>query len=238
MQQIVNEMGPVEGTNVEGTGAQGTRADSDASAGGRPDAGLHPPKRLYRIHKGRMFAGVCNGLAAYFGLDVVLVRVIFLVLIVITFGWGFFGYWILAKIIPEAYTSDERAAAHGQAPFNAQELIDQAKKTAADFKSSADFTSREWRRQWREQRRQWRSQHREWRRQWRAGVGNPRTWAPPAPSHPATRVALMMPIFSIVSLAFFIVFAMAMWSLITTGAIDGWALPAGMPLWAVSGGRV
>src|SRR5205823_600461 len=132
-----------------------------------------------------MFAGVCTGLAAYFGIDVVIVRILFLLATFFTFGFGgWVAYWVLVFIIPEAETSEERAAAHGQPPFNAQDIIDQAKKTAADFKGTFDSSGREWRRQWREQRRQWRAQHRAWRQQWRDSVRG-RPWAPWSGSPPA-----------------------------------------------------
>jgi phage shock protein PspC (stress-responsive transcriptional regulator) len=188
---------------------------------------------LYRIQEGAVWAGVCNGLAAYFGLDPAIVRIIFIVLTAVTFGWGVLGYFVLAQIIPEARTSDERAAAYGQ-PFNAQEIVDQVKKHAADFAHSDDWT--QWKRQWREQRRQWRRQHREWRRQWRGRVGPPPwgMWNPtPRPSY-ATPVwaGVLLPVFSIVGVALFGCLAFAVISLVNTGAIAGWPLPEGIPLWA------
>lgn len=231
MAQILKEMGPVEG---------GSQADADAGKNRTTDqgpaAGARPRKRLYRIREGAMWAGVCNGIAAYIGIDVVFVRIIFVILMVWTAGLGFMGYWILAMIIPEAYTSDDRAAAHGEPPFNAQEIIDQAKKTAADFKGAAEYTGREWKRQFHEQRRQWRAQHRQWRRQWRDQTRT-RWWGPPGPSplvSPAVgySAGLMMPIFSIISVALFVVLIASMVSLIDTGAIFWWPLPAGMPVWA------
>ena len=56
-----------------------------------------------------MWEGVCNGLAAYIGIHVVIVRLVFLLLIVWTAGLGLLGYWVLASSIPEAQTADERA---------------------------------------------------------------------------------------------------------------------------------
>ena len=70
-------------------------------------------------------------------IHVVFVRIAFLALIIWTAGLGLLGYWILASSIPEAQTADGRAAAHGQPPFNAQELIDRAKQNYASFTGSA-----------------------------------------------------------------------------------------------------
>ena len=57
-------------------------------------------KRLLRLRKGRMAAGVCAGLAAYFGVDVNLVRLGFGVLTVF-YGLGILVYLIAWAILPE-----------------------------------------------------------------------------------------------------------------------------------------
>ncbi len=57
-------------------------------------------KRLYRIQDGRLVAGVCAGLAAYFGIDPTLVRLGFVVLSAFG-GLGallYLGAWV---VIPE-----------------------------------------------------------------------------------------------------------------------------------------
>lgn len=57
-------------------------------------------KRLLRIRQGRLIAGVCTGLATYFGVDVNLVRLAFGVFTVF-YGLGFFAYLVAWAIIPE-----------------------------------------------------------------------------------------------------------------------------------------
>ena len=57
-------------------------------------------KVLVRDRKGRMVAGVCAGVAQYFGLDVTLVRVIVAVVSVITGGAGVLAYLAAWVIIP------------------------------------------------------------------------------------------------------------------------------------------
>jgi phage shock protein PspC (stress-responsive transcriptional regulator) len=57
-------------------------------------------KRLYRIRDGRLVAGVCAGLAAYFGIDATLVRLAFVFLTVFG-GFGvllYLGAWL---VIPD-----------------------------------------------------------------------------------------------------------------------------------------
>ena len=58
-------------------------------------------KVLERSREGRMVAGVCSGLADYFGCDVTLVRVIVAVVSVITGGTGVLAYLVAWAIIPE-----------------------------------------------------------------------------------------------------------------------------------------
>jgi phage shock protein C len=57
-------------------------------------------KRLLRLRDGRMAAGVCAGLAAYFGVDVNLVRLGFGVLTVF-YGLGILAYLIAWVILPD-----------------------------------------------------------------------------------------------------------------------------------------
>jgi phage shock protein C len=57
-------------------------------------------KRLLRLREGRMAAGVCAGLAAYFKVDVNLVRLGFGVLTVF-YGLGIIIYLIAWAILPE-----------------------------------------------------------------------------------------------------------------------------------------
>ncbi len=57
-------------------------------------------KRLYRSRTNKVIGGVCGGLGDYFGIDPVLFRLAF-VLLVIMFGTGILAYLILWLIMPE-----------------------------------------------------------------------------------------------------------------------------------------
>ena len=70
------------------------------------------PRKLYRDPCDRMIAGVCSGLAQYFGLDTALIRVIMLVLLV-TGTAGFWIYIILWIIAPKAETAAQQCEMHG-----------------------------------------------------------------------------------------------------------------------------
>lgn len=58
-------------------------------------------KRLYRSKTDRKIAGVCGGLAEYFGIDANIVRVIAVILLLP--GWlpGFLPYVVLWVVVPE-----------------------------------------------------------------------------------------------------------------------------------------
>jgi phage shock protein PspC (stress-responsive transcriptional regulator) len=64
------------------------------------DNGSSGGKRLLRIRQGRIVAGVCAGLGAYFGIDVNLVRLAFGVFTVF-YGLGILLYLIAWLILPE-----------------------------------------------------------------------------------------------------------------------------------------
>jgi len=58
-------------------------------------------KRLVRARKGRLLAGVCSGIAEYVGIDVTVIRLLFVVLGVVTFGVGVLIYLAAWIVIPE-----------------------------------------------------------------------------------------------------------------------------------------
>jgi phage shock protein C len=61
-------------------------------------------RRLYRSRTERKIAGVCGGLGAYFGVDPVLFRIIWVVL-VLGVGFGILAYlicWLIIPLEPEA----------------------------------------------------------------------------------------------------------------------------------------
>ena len=95
-----------------------------------------------------MIAGVCSGLAAYFQIDVTLVRIGFVVLALLTKGVGILIYVAMMFLVPEANTPEERAAAGGM-PFNAKEVVDRVKR-------EYEKGSKHWTREWRRKQRQWR----------------------------------------------------------------------------------
>jgi len=70
-------------------------------------------RRLYRDGDSRVLGGVCSGMAAYFNLDVVILRVI-LVLLFFLSGTGLLIYIILWIVVPKAKTTAQKLEMKGK----------------------------------------------------------------------------------------------------------------------------
>ncbi len=70
-------------------------------------------RRIYRDSENRVLGGVCAGLAAYWDIDPVIIRVVFIVLVLLG-GSGVLIYLILWLIIPEAQTTAQKLEMRGE----------------------------------------------------------------------------------------------------------------------------
>ena len=61
-----------------------------------------------------VLGGVCSGLAAYFGIDVVLVRLIAVGLLFVSFGTAVLVYIVLWLVVPEAKTAADKLQMRGE----------------------------------------------------------------------------------------------------------------------------
>ena len=234
VEDVIAEMGPVQDASGadEPAGAGAVRGGPEAAA---PGATSGTPKRLYKIRDGAMIGGVCNGIAAYFGIDVAIVRIAF-AFTAFMWGSGIVLYILMMIILPRAETSAEKAAAYG-APSTAEEFIRRAKAGYyGGMKAFGDKKAyREWKWQFKQEMRQhkrdfqrdfhrnmgqWRD---DWRQHWRQhwgqypqGFGG--SWIA------GSFLSLLLTIVTLVGLC-------AVLSLILTGSVFTFGLPAGMPLW-------
>lgn len=60
-----------------------------------------PARRLYRSRREKVIAGVCGGVADYFGIDPVIPRLVWVIL-VLGAGIGILAYLICWVVIPQA----------------------------------------------------------------------------------------------------------------------------------------
>lgn len=235
---VLAEMGPVEDGSSGGSAAAGTTtgAGKETAAGAERAESFTPPgaRRLYRIEEGAMIAGVCNGVAAYVNLDVTIVRLAF-VLLTFLWGTGALVYLIMAIVIPAARTPTERAAAAGMAA-TAQEFIKRAREGYYEgMRSFHDKQShRAWKRKFKEEMRGWRRGYRQqqarywrsWSHNWQHG-GNQSPQAMP----PVFAPVFIAPLLSILLFGLVVMMVWAIYSLATSHAFLGIALPSTMPLW-------
>lgn len=89
------------------------------------------PKRLYRDTEDVVVGGVASGLAAYFGIDPVFIRIAF-ILLAFANGVGVLIYLILWAVMPEAKTAAQKLEMRGR-PVNVAEFQERVKERAREM---------------------------------------------------------------------------------------------------------
>lgn len=89
-----------------------------------------PAKRLMRDTDNAIFGGVCAGIAAYWGINPLWVRLLFIISLFITFGTALLVYIIIWISLPEAKTAAEKLQMRGE-PVT----LDSLKKAANNSES-------------------------------------------------------------------------------------------------------
>lgn len=119
VEAAVTVMGKPEdfgGDPVEG------KQQSGKSSGKAYTSGIKPGKRLFRDEEDSVVAGVCSGLSAYFGItDPVWMRLIFVVLSFVSFGFWLPAYVLLWILVPPAKSAADRLAMRGE-PVNVDNI--------------------------------------------------------------------------------------------------------------------
>lgn len=243
-EQIVADLGPVDDGSGSAAAGGASAAGAASTAGSASGTAASPPpvRRLYRICEGAMISGVCNGLAAYFGVDSMAVRAGFVTVAVLSlflssvvFAAVVLVYLALALLIPSARTTAEKAAAQG-APSTAQEFIRRARE--GYYHAARTWGDKHAHRAWK---RQFRQEMRAWKTQFRADLARPSaTWAPPSscpPSgagthpHPDWPLWVGAPFAGLVKAALTILAILAIVSLLMSGRLFTFGLPQGVPVW-------
>jgi phage shock protein PspC (stress-responsive transcriptional regulator) len=91
-----------------------------------------PAKKLYRNPDDVVVAGVASGLAVYFGIDPLIIRVLFVILTFVTSGAMILIYIIFALIIPKAETPAEKIQMTG-GPMTLNSFRDTVNKNTQDL---------------------------------------------------------------------------------------------------------
>jgi phage shock protein C len=73
----------------------------DASAAQTAEGEARAPRELFRSSSDRKLFGVCSGIARYFDLDPTIVRILFVCLVLASFGWALLLYIIMGIVMPQ-----------------------------------------------------------------------------------------------------------------------------------------
>lgn len=106
VQVVIDHLGEVERKQTDTTKDRFNHLENDYAKG---------EKRLFRNPDDKMISGVCGGLAAYFNIDVTIVRVLF-VLIAFFYGTALFVYIVLWLVVPVANSITQKLQMRGFAP--------------------------------------------------------------------------------------------------------------------------
>ena len=113
VEKVIRQLGMPDGSDE-----QEPKTKEETYSSREKEYDYEQPRRrraLFRDPDNRVFGGVCAGVAAYFDLDLTLVRVI--TFCVIAFGGvGFCLYLILWLCVPKAVTAAEKCMMHGEEP--------------------------------------------------------------------------------------------------------------------------
>lgn len=97
---IIKNMGRPEdfaAADDDGSGSQGKFQEPFANSGWQRFSSAYDRKKLYRDQNHKVFGGVCSGIAAYFNIEPIIVRLAF-----IFSGIGFIAYLILWAFLPSS----------------------------------------------------------------------------------------------------------------------------------------
>lgn len=123
VQTIVTSIGRPEDFEAADDEYQGTRSSASGAKANTSDAGQQPGyvrhERFYRDENNKLIGGVCAGLASYFNLDKLVVRILF-ILFTLGFGFGIIIYLILWVAIPS--TASEKIGSYRKRLFRDPEV--------------------------------------------------------------------------------------------------------------------
>lgn len=110
---VVNLTDVQEIIEVMGKPSQYTDEEEDAEAP-KSDKKQQKSRRFYRDPENAMLGGIAGGLAAYFGWDVTLIRILFVVLVFLGMGFIIPVYIVVWLVAPQAITASQRLEMQGE----------------------------------------------------------------------------------------------------------------------------
>jgi len=122
VEQVIAEMGTAEAVASEEI-SQNTKQEEPKKEQGETE---QKKRRLYRDVDDEIIAGVASGIARYFDIDPVIVRLLFVISLFFN-GFGFFAYIVLWLVVPPAVTTAEKYAMRGDR-VTIEEITEHVKK--------------------------------------------------------------------------------------------------------------
>jgi phage shock protein C len=149
VQIVIDTLGPAHeltdgGTNFSGKSmvpyvpAQKQKTDNQNYSNRRG----YSRDRIYRNPNDKILGGVCSGLSAYFDVDPVIIRLIFVVLF-LTLGMGLVAYIIAWAVIPLARTPEELSYMTNGEPMTFHDITHNVQTELKDLKKRGEEMSRE-----------------------------------------------------------------------------------------------
>ena len=122
VEKVIAQLGTpeaIEGQNEENTGQETSQEKTK--------------KELFRDMKRGKIAGVCAGLAQYFGMDISLMRIIWILVFIFTVGFvSVVAYVILWVVVPEAETASDFLKMQGR-PINFDSLKEAGQRVSSFY---------------------------------------------------------------------------------------------------------
>jgi len=132
--QVINIEDVRQVISVLGTPEDISESEGPTSREKFSSPGYH---RMYRDPDNRVIGGVCSGMGAYWNIDPVIVRIIFIAL-ALAGGVGVMVYLILYIVLPEAKTTAQKIEMKG-APVNIHNIKEAVKKEFDSVRKNMKF---------------------------------------------------------------------------------------------------
>lgn len=133
IQEIIKIMGTPEDFGIHTESEKNSQSNSSTN---------QHYKRLYRDEDNRVLGGVCSGMAYYFSVDVVLIRILFILSFFVAGPLLYLAAWI---IIPKAITTSQKVEMRGE-KIDIESIKERVKQGFDDVKkTSTQFVRNTWR---------------------------------------------------------------------------------------------
>ncbi|MGQ2982558.1 PspC domain-containing protein [Flavobacterium sp.] len=131
VEEIIAVMGQPEDYRIDDESAEKTSSNSYSGFNPNYDYN-YKTRKFYRDGDRSIVGGVCGGIAHYFRIDPLWIRIIFILSLFITFSASLFVYILLWILIPKAVTTTEKLEMTGE-PINISNIEKKVKEEIGQF---------------------------------------------------------------------------------------------------------